>query len=219
GRVPAAARPGAGTAACDRSTWSCSPRGSTRHRAGAHPGARRIGARHGVARARAGREQGRGRGRCGFLANPPDRHGLQPQGAERVGWLPPARFDRSRNLHCPDPGLVLDAWAPPPTRRLGAAGPRTVRVRRPVGGTGRAGAGEAFGDSQPRLFDTAVRWWHEERLVQGWQYLGDVAREVGYDRFLRFWNSTEPVDTALATALKMPVGKWTERWERRFLPR
>ncbi len=81
------------------------------------------------------------------------------------------------------------------------------------------GAGDAFGDSQPRLVDTSVRWWHEERLVQGWQYLGDVAREVGYDRFLRFWNSTEPVDTALATALRMPVGKWTERWERRFLPR
>ncbi len=82
-----------------------------------------------------------------------------------------------------------------------------------------AGAGDAFGDSLPRLLDTTVRWWREERLVQGWRYFGDVAREVGYDRFLRFWNSTEPVDTALATALKMPVGKWTERWERRFLPR
>ena len=82
-----------------------------------------------------------------------------------------------------------------------------------------AGAGDALGDSQPRLVDTSVRWWREERLVQGSQYFGDVAREVGYDRFLRFWNSTEPVDTALATALKMPVGKWTERWERRFLPR
>jgi hypothetical protein len=82
-----------------------------------------------------------------------------------------------------------------------------------------AGAGDAFGDSQPRLLDATVRWWGEERLVQGGQYLGDVAREVGYDRFLRFWNSTEPVDTALATALKMPVGKWTARWERRFLPR
>ena len=81
------------------------------------------------------------------------------------------------------------------------------------------GAGDAFGDSLPRLLDATVRWWREERLVQGQQYLGDVAREVGYDRFLRFWNSTEPVDTALATALKMPVGKWTERWERRFLPR
>ena len=81
------------------------------------------------------------------------------------------------------------------------------------------GAGDAFGDSLPRLLDATVRWWREERLVQGQQYLGDVAREVGYDRFLRFWNSTEPVDTALATALRMPVGKWTERWERRFLPR
>jgi hypothetical protein len=82
-----------------------------------------------------------------------------------------------------------------------------------------AGAGDAFGDSQPRLLDATVRWWGEERLVQGGQYLGDVAREVGYDRFLRFWNSTEPVDTALAAALKMPVGKWTARWERRYLPR
>src|SRR5205814_8740178 len=81
------------------------------------------------------------------------------------------------------------------------------------------GDGDAFGDALPRLVDATVRWWREERLVQGQQYLGDVAREVGYDRFLRFWNSTEPVDTALATALKMPVGKWTERWERRFLPR
>ena len=82
-----------------------------------------------------------------------------------------------------------------------------------------AGAGDAFADSQPRLLDATVRWWGEERLVEGWRYLGDVAREVGYDRFLRFWNSTEPVDTALAAALKMPVGKWTARWERRFLPR
>ena len=47
----------------------------------------------------------------------------------------------------------------------------------------------------------------------------DVAREVSHDRFLRFWNSTEPVDTALAAALRMPVGDWTERWQRRFVPR
>ena len=50
------------------------------------------------------------------------------------------RFERSRNLHCPDPGLALEARAPPPTRRRVAAGARTVRVLRPVGGTGRAGA-------------------------------------------------------------------------------
>src|SRR5207237_7403309 len=81
-----------------------------------------------------------GRGRGGLLAIPPHRHGLEPQGAEWVGWLPPARFERSRNLHCPDPGLALEARAPPPTRRRVAAGARTVRVLRPVGGTGRAGA-------------------------------------------------------------------------------
>ena len=74
-------------------------------------------------------------------------------------------------------------------------------------------------DTPPKLLDATVRWWREERLVQGWRYLGDVAREVGYDRFRQFWNSTEPVDTALAAALKMPVGEWTARWERRFLPR
>ena len=80
-------------------------------------------------------------------------------------------------------------------------------------------AGGSFDDSLPRLLTDDRRWWRDERLIQGSQYLGDVAREVGYDRFLGFWNSTEPVDTALAAALKAPVGEWTERWERRFVPR
>ncbi|PYP52700.1 MAG: hypothetical protein DMD45_03360 [Gemmatimonadetes bacterium] len=75
-------------------------------------------------------------------------------------------------------------------------------------------------DSVPRVLPGDRGWWvRNERLVLGNRYLGDVAREVGHDRFLRFWNSPEPVDTALATALKMPVGEWTERWERRFAPR
>ncbi len=75
-------------------------------------------------------------------------------------------------------------------------------------------------DSVPRLLSDDRGWWvRNERLVLGYRYLGDVAREVGHERFLRFWNSPEPVDTALATALKMPVGEWTERWERRFVPR
>jgi hypothetical protein len=102
-----------------------------------------------------------------------------------------------------------------PIAAIGCLAGRAPSCRRAV----LAGAGDAFADSLPRLLDATVRWWGEERLVQGGQYLGDVAREVGYDRFLGFWNSTEPVDTALAAALKMPVGKWTARWERRFLPR
>lgn len=51
------------------------------------------------------------------------------------------------------------------------------------------------------------------------RYLAEVAREIGPERFLRFWNSPDPVDTALATALRAPVGEWTERWQRRFAPR
>jgi hypothetical protein len=50
------------------------------------------------------------------------------------------------------------------------------------------------------------------------RYLSDMVREVGHDRFLRFWSSTQPVDTALAAALRMPVGEWTVSWERRFAP-
>jgi hypothetical protein len=83
-----------------------------------------------------------------------------------------------------------------------------------------AGADDSANDSLPRLFAWSDRfWWRNERLVDGGHYLSDVAREVGHDRFLRFWNSTEPVDTALAAALKTPVGEWTASWQRRRVPR
>ena len=56
-------------------------------------------------------------------------------------------------------------------------------------------------------------------LVPGERYLSDVARDVGRDRFLGFWSSTLPVDTALALALKKPVGQWTAEWQRSYVPR
>src|SRR2546430_15195971 len=75
-------------------------------------------------------------------------------------------------------------------------------------------------DSLPRFLQSDPRgWWRGQRLLYSDRYLADVAREVGHDRFLRFWNSPDPVDTALATALKLPVGEWTARWQRRFVPR
>lgn len=92
---------------------------------------------------------------------------------------------------------------------------------------GRAGAcgetvlsrsGGGFGDALPRILTVQRRWWQTQSVVPGERYLGDVARDIGRDRFLRFWNSTDPVDTALAAALKEPVGAWTARWERRFVP-
>jgi len=167
---------------------------------------------------------GRGLGPCAFFA----RWGVP--GAPVRLWMARRHYDlasvpswdRERS-EPPEASWMMDRntgwfWAAVyghPIAAIGCLAGRAQSCRTAV----LAGAGDALGDSQPRLVDTSVRWWREERLVQGSQYFGDVAREVGYDRFLRFWNSTEPVDTALATALKMPVGKWTERWERRFLPR
>ena len=62
--------------------------------------------------------------------------------------------------------------------------------------------------------------WHVEilRLVGGDRYLADVLRTTGDDRFLKFWNTTLPIDTALAVALKAPVGDWTVRWQRELVP-
>ena len=81
------------------------------------------------------------------------------------------------------------------------------------------GVDYAFDDSLPRVVVPGRRWWLRQGLVPGERYLADVARDVGHDRFLRFWNSPFPVDTSLAEALKMPIGRWTERWERRYVRR
>jgi hypothetical protein len=70
----------------------------------------------------------------------------------------------------------------------------------------------------PDIVDMDRRWWrHVPRLVGGQRFLGDVAHEVGRDRFLSFWTSALPVDTALAAALKRPVGGWTVDWQRDFV--
>jgi len=60
-------------------------------------------------------------------------------------------------------------------------------------------------------------WGRVTRLVEDQRFLGDVARAVGRDRFLSFWTSALPVDTALAAALKRPVGEWTVDWQRDFV--
>lgn len=70
----------------------------------------------------------------------------------------------------------------------------------------------------PQIVRAERRWWRAQQLLPGERYLSDVAREVGRDRFQRFWTSPLPVDTALAAALKHPVGEWTQQWQRRFIP-
>jgi hypothetical protein len=56
------------------------------------------------------------------------------------------------------------------------------------------------------------------RLVGGDHFLADVARTVGDDRFIEFWNTTLPIDSALSLALRQPIGEWTVNWERTRIP-
>lgn len=69
----------------------------------------------------------------------------------------------------------------------------------------------------PDVMRLTRRWNGPPRLVEGQRFLGDVARSIGRDRFLSFWTSSQPVDTALAAALKRPVGEWTADWESDFV--
>jgi len=75
------------------------------------------------------------------------------------------------------------------------------------------------GGADGRLLVPASLWdVNRVRLVGGDRYLADVLRATGDDRFLDFWNTTLPIDTALAVALKAPVGDWTVRWQRELVP-
>jgi hypothetical protein len=80
-----------------------------------------------------------------------------------------------------------------------------------------AGAADEPTIPTPNVVLVERRWWRVQHLLPGERYLGDVARTVGRDRFLSFWTSGQPVDTALAAALKRPVGEWTADWERGFV--
>ena len=80
-----------------------------------------------------------------------------------------------------------------------------------------AGAADEGTVRIPNVVLVERRWWRVQHLLPGERYLGDVARTVGRDRFLDFWTSAQPVDTALAAALKRPVGEWTADWERGFV--
>jgi len=80
-----------------------------------------------------------------------------------------------------------------------------------------AGASDEPATPFPEIMQVDRRWNRIQRLVEAGRYLGDVAHAVGRDRFLAFWTSPQPVDTALATALKRPVGEWTADWQRDFV--
>lgn len=50
-------------------------------------------------------------------------------------------------------------------------------------------------------------------------YLADLAREVGPERFGRFWRSPLPVESAFAEAFGSGLTEWTSKWELKRLGR
>ena len=82
-----------------------------------------------------------------------------------------------------------------------------------------AGAATGGGGAALRVLQTDRDFWRSQRLIGSAHYLSDVVYGVGRARFLEFWNSSQPVDTALALALRRPVGDWTIAWQQQFAPR
>jgi hypothetical protein len=73
------------------------------------------------------------------------------------------------------------------------------------------------GDLVP-VVSTERQWWKPPSLAGADRYFADLVDDIGPERFGRFWNSELPVDTALATAMRMPVGEWTRRWQATIVP-
>ncbi|HEY7684756.1 MAG TPA: hypothetical protein VH833_01495 [Gemmatimonadales bacterium] len=106
--------------------------------------------------------------------------------------------------------FLMEIYRFPPDA-IACLGGREVRCRVAVlAGAGGAGAA-------PHLVTTEF-WWRRQRLLAGDHYLADVAREIGRERFQTFWSSELTVDTALAAALRKPVGEWTAQWQGRLIP-
>jgi len=82
---------------------------------------------------------------------------------------------------------------------------------------GRSVLRKGTGESVP-VVSTEQNFWKPPSPAGADRYIADLADEIGPERFGRFWNSELPVDTALATAMRMPVGEWTRRWQATIVP-
>ena len=80
-----------------------------------------------------------------------------------------------------------------------------------------AGASDEPVIEVPDVIRITRRWDRVPRLVGDRRFLGDVAHSIGRERFLSFWTTAQPVDTAFTVALKRPVGEWTAEWESNFV--
>jgi hypothetical protein len=150
----------------------------------------------------------------------------------RIGhWLSVRRFDLA----------LSPSWTPGEPSQHARSGPqsatdfqqeywfRVQTYRLPPGGigclAGRDAAcrtqvldGSASTESIHHMVAVGLWRWDPPALIGIDHYLADVVTAVGRARFQRFWNRELPVDTALAEALRMPVGEWTRRWEAGVAP-
>jgi len=90
-----------------------------------------------------------------------------------------------------------------------------------LGGRSEACRGSVLARSEtmelpPHIVSTA-RWWQGQLLAGADRYFADAVRTIGRDRFHRFWNSEDPIDTALTAALRRPIGDWTREWQARLV--
>lgn len=129
---------------------------------------------------------------------------------QREPAAPPRAFDAAARR-----GWYERAYALPPAAVGCLAGrPEACRVAILAGA-----GGWDVRVAAPRMVQGQSRWRGDQAVLNAGRFLADVAHEVGPVRFQRFWTTTQPVETALAVALRSPVGEWTERWQRRFAPR
>lgn len=77
----------------------------------------------------------------------------------------------------------------------------------------REGDGPGSGETDSAI-PLAPSWRYETlRMVDGEVFLSRVLEATGPQRFLEFWNTTLPVDSALTLALRRPVGEWVVGWQ------
>ncbi|HET9709187.1 MAG TPA: hypothetical protein VFP39_12890 [Gemmatimonadales bacterium] len=82
---------------------------------------------------------------------------------------------------------------------------------------GRAALAGGPGPTSP-IVSTEQNWRTPASPAGANRYFADLVDDIGPERFGRFWNSELPPDTALATAMRMPVGEWTRRWQATLVP-
>jgi hypothetical protein len=61
------------------------------------------------------------------------------------------------------------------------------------------------------LFSSGGDWERPWRGTEA-RVLADLLRDMGTDRFQRFWSSPEEPAAAFAAVMGMPLGEWTHRW-------